>query len=51
MDIRIKNLFLAVEDPRIDRTKKHPLDSILYIVWLCCLYKILDVGLLSEMVF
>lgn len=32
MDIRIKDLFSGVVDPRIDRTKKHPLERILYIV-------------------
>lgn len=32
MDIRIKNLFAEIADPRVERTKKHPLDSILYIV-------------------
>ncbi len=28
----IKNLFVNIEDPRVDRTKKHELESILYIV-------------------
>ena len=28
----IKNLFVNIEDPRVDRTKKHGLESILYIV-------------------
>lgn len=32
MDIRLKDLFSGVEDPRVDRTKKHPLESVLYIV-------------------
>jgi len=32
MNLEIKDLFSGIEDPRIDRTKKHPLDSILYIV-------------------
>lgn len=32
MDLHIKNLFSEIEDPRIERTKKHPLESILYIV-------------------
>ena len=32
MDVTIKNLFSNIPDPRIDRTKKHPLESILYIV-------------------
>ena len=32
MDLRIKDLFEGVEDPRVDRTKKHPLESVLYIV-------------------
>jgi hypothetical protein len=32
MDLRIKNLFEGVEDPRIERTKKHPLERILFIV-------------------
>ncbi len=32
MDVTIKNLFTDIPDPRIDRTKKHPLESILYIV-------------------
>jgi predicted transposase YbfD/YdcC len=32
MDITIKNLFANIPDHRINRTKKHPLESILYIV-------------------
>lgn len=32
MDITIKDLFSPIPDPRIDRTKHHPLESILYIV-------------------
>lgn len=32
MDKRIGELFQKIEDPRVDRTKKHPLESILYIV-------------------
>lgn len=32
MERRIKNLFSNIPDHRIDRTKKHPLESILYIV-------------------
>ena len=32
MDARIKNLFAEVEDPRVERTRKHPLESILYVV-------------------
>lgn len=28
----VNELFGGVEDPRLDRTKKHPLESILYIV-------------------
>jgi len=31
MDIRINNLFSDVADPRVDRTKYHPFESILYI--------------------
>jgi len=31
MDIRIKNLFSSIEDHRVDRTKYHPFESILYI--------------------
>ena len=32
MEISINNLFKDINDHRIDRTKKHPLVSILYIV-------------------
>jgi len=32
MNPNIKNLFANIPDPRIDRTKKHPLESVLYIV-------------------
>lgn len=32
MDLTIRNLFAGIPDPRIERTKKHPLESILYIV-------------------
>lgn len=32
MDVIIKDLFKDVTDPRVERTKKHPLESILYIV-------------------
>ena len=32
MDKRIGELFQKIEDPRVDRTKKDPLESILYIV-------------------
>ncbi len=32
MSKALKELFSGVEDPRINRTKKHPLESILYIV-------------------
>lgn len=32
MTKEVRKLFAGVEDPRIDRTKKHPLESILYIV-------------------
>ena len=32
MDLRIKDLFSGIDDPRMDRTKKHPLESILYLV-------------------
>ncbi len=33
MDLRIKNLFEGITDPRVDRTKMHSLESILYIVF------------------
>ena len=33
MDVKIQNLFEGVQDPRVERTKKHPLESILYIVF------------------
>ena len=32
MDIRIKDLFSGVGDPRVEKTKKHPLENVLYIV-------------------
>lgn len=32
MDISINNLFVGLADPRVERTKQHPLESILYIV-------------------
>jgi hypothetical protein len=31
MNCRIKDLFSSVEDPRVERTQKHPFESILYI--------------------
>ena len=31
IDTRIKNLFASIEDPRVERTKHHPFESILYI--------------------
>ena len=27
MDLRIKDLFSGIDDPRMDRTKKHPLEG------------------------
>lgn len=32
MDKRVEALFSSIRDPRIDRTKKHPLESILFLV-------------------